>query len=422
MNLRAPRKNVKYRFSGSSSSDNDSFGDEDDEDDDFYSLSESESESDDSEAGYRSEVEDLEDSSIQNDTKEIVTSAKWEKIPEYTDTSITLKIKDKSFYSQKGKRPIDVYKNFISDDIIYIMVEETNRYADQYFDLNRVKPNARAQKWFDTDFNEMHKFIGIIMIMGIVKYPELRMYWSTGAINGQDIIRKTMSRDRFFIILKFWHFENNYEFEDSRSRLFKIEKILELFNDNCFKTLNPGTELVIDESMVPWRGRLVFRQYIKNKRHRYGVKLYKLCTVDGFTLNTIIYTGKCTKKTENLGHTHGVVLKLLTEYLHDNKILYCDNYYTSIGLAEDLLGKETKIVGTLRKNRKGIPTDLITQKLTKGQVIGLENSKDVKIFKWKDKRDVLMISTVPEHDLISKQSKRSNRYGQGVHKPKVILD
>jgi hypothetical protein len=27
---------------------------------------------------------------------------------------------------------------------------------------------------------------------------------------------------------------------------------------------------------VLWRGRLIFRQYIKNKKHKYGVKMYML--------------------------------------------------------------------------------------------------------------------------------------------------
>lgn len=33
---------------------------------------------------------------------------------------------------------------------------------------------------------------------------------------------------------------------------------------------------------VLWRGRLRFRQYIKGKRHKYGVKLYTLTEHQGF--------------------------------------------------------------------------------------------------------------------------------------------
>ena len=35
----------------------------------------------------------------------------------------------------------------------------------------------------------------------------------------------------------------------------------------------PGRDLSLNEAMVLWRGRLLFKQFIKNKRHKYGIKL-----------------------------------------------------------------------------------------------------------------------------------------------------
>ncbi|KAJ8942222.1 hypothetical protein NQ314_010122 [Rhamnusium bicolor] len=70
--------------------------------------------------------------------------------------------------------------------------------------------------------------------------------------------------------------------------------------------LTPGRILVIDESMIPFKGRVQFRQYIKNKSHKYGVKLYKICTVDGYTSKVIVYTGK-NEKVSGQGHSEIVV-------------------------------------------------------------------------------------------------------------------
>jgi hypothetical protein len=50
----------------------------------------------------------------------------------------------------------------------------------------------------------------------------------------------------------------------------------------------PSRELSIDEFMVLWRGRLRFRQYIKGKRHKFGIKLYVLCEPKGIALKIII--------------------------------------------------------------------------------------------------------------------------------------
>jgi len=85
-----------------------------------------------------------------------------------------------------------------------------------------------------------------------------------------------MARERFFALLQYWHFCDS-DHVDSSDRLFKISNLLEMINTNFQKVVEPGKELTIDESMIPWRSRLLFRQYIPNKRHKFGVKVYKLC-------------------------------------------------------------------------------------------------------------------------------------------------
>lgn len=45
-------------------------------------------------------------------------------------------------------------------------------------------------------------------------------------------------------------------------------------NVNFTKYFTPFQKLVIDESLVLFRGRLLFRQYIKSKAHRFGIKLF----------------------------------------------------------------------------------------------------------------------------------------------------
>ena len=70
-----------------------------------------------------------------------------------------------------------------------------------------------------------------------------------------------------------------------------------------------------------------------------------------------------------------------------------DNFYNSIPLAEYLLNKQTDVYRAHRKNQKDIPYDILKNKLKKDAVIGLEKSGNIKVIKWKNKRDVLMIST-----------------------------
>ena len=47
----------------------------------------------------------------------------------------------------------------------------------------------------------------------------------------------------------------------------------------------------IDESLVLFKGRLCFQQYIISKRARFGINLYQLCTCNGILLDFIVYHG-----------------------------------------------------------------------------------------------------------------------------------
>ena len=79
-----------------------------------------------------------------------------------------------------------------------------------------------------------------------------------------------MSRNRFQLLLRFFHFVNN--FVNSDDRLYKIRPIMDQFSNVLKKIYVPDKNLCIDESMMLWRGRLIFTQYIKNKKHKYGIK------------------------------------------------------------------------------------------------------------------------------------------------------
>lgn len=75
------------------------------------------------------------------------------------------------------------------------------------------------------------------------------------------------------------------------------------------------------------------------------------------------------------------------------------------------------MVGTLRLNRKGNPIEVVTAKLRRGEVIAQENSKGITVMKWKDKRDVLVLSTKHSDEMENITTKK------GVCcKPKIIID
>jgi hypothetical protein len=178
--------------------------------------------------------------------------------------------------------PIDCYRHFITDEIIDLMIRETNRYAEQYFQTHEITSRSKFRQWKLTTDQEMLKFLGIIIQMGLIKMPKLSYCWSSSQFYGSEIIRNSMLRERFELLLKFWHFSNNDNKNSNQDRLFKLKPLLNLLRARFSSVYIPGSVVTIKETMVPWQGRLSFKQYIPGKAHKYGVKIYKLAATNGY--------------------------------------------------------------------------------------------------------------------------------------------
>ena len=74
--------------------------------------------------------------------------------------------------------------------------------------------------------------------------------------------------------------------------------------------LSPS-RLAVDEVIVKYKGRVIFRQYIPKKHKHFGIKIYKLCDETGYTYNMTVYLGRDRQRTvQHLSATHTTVSKL----------------------------------------------------------------------------------------------------------------
>ena len=111
----------------------------------------------------------------------------------------------------------------------------------------------------------------------------------------------------------------------------------------------------------------------------------------------IFYTGKDTVFqiafiSGDTNKTAAIVLSLVEPLLNKGRTLWMDSFYNSPALAQKLKSLKTDCVGTLRLSRKDIPQKVKDTKLRKGELVA-EHSGPVSVLKWKDKKDVTMIST-----------------------------
>ncbi|XP_068204630.1 piggyBac transposable element-derived protein 4-like [Palaemon carinicauda] len=314
--------------------------------------------------------------------------------------------------------PLDVYKLFVTDEIFDLIVIETNRFYDTTAAMKPITRHSKMKAWKPVTKQDIEKFFGIFILMGLNKQPTFESYWSRSKMYGVDLIKTTMARNKFELILRFIHFADNSR-SDGSDRLFKLRPLIQLLSRN-FKKFTPGEKVVIDESMVLFRGRTILRQYNPSKSHKYGLKVYKLCSVDGYTWEFMIYKGKG-DNAPGIEHAEYITRALMDGLLSEGRTLYIDNFYSSVPLSRYLLGKSTYVCGTLRVNRKYVPKSVTRKKLKKGEVAAQQNSEGIKVIKWKDQRDVLMLTTVPEY---TKELVKTGKIKRGIEreKPQCILD
>lgn len=328
----------------------------------------------------------------------LINQSKWEPVSDervtfqftISDTGVPPDIIQKL----EGQHPVEYFLHFIDEEIITLFVEETNRFASQQPPNHRKK----MQQWKDTNAEEMKQFIGTIIWMGLMQLPKMRDYWAKKKIYSNPM-STVISRNRYEYILSMFHLSDNSQLRDPRDRLSKIAPFLDLLEEKYKASYIPEESVCIDESNVPFRGRIHFRQYIPNKRHKYGIKVFKLCVSGGYTWAFKVYTGK--EKVADMSVAEKVVTGLMEGLLDSGRTLYTDNWYTSVALSKTLIRRNTHLVGTLRANRKNNPRDVVMTKLKKGEKIARQNEDKTVVLKWKDKRDVMMLSTKHDDSMVN---------------------
>ncbi|KAJ8945521.1 hypothetical protein NQ314_009196 [Rhamnusium bicolor] len=99
-------------------------------------------------------------------------------------------------------------------------------------------------------------------------------------------------------------------------------------------------------------GRLVMRQYIKNKRHRYGIKLFKLCSSGGFTYSMQTYAGKNLELQKTTPTS--MVMNLCQPILNYGQTVITDNWYINVELAHAIVPTQNRI-GNIKYEPQMVP-------------------------------------------------------------------
>jgi len=113
-----------------------------------------------------------------------------------------------------------------------------------------------------TGLAELYCFFAMSLLTRNKKLS-LAEYWSKDKLLRSDIFGELMTRDRYFKLLQMLHFTDDVS--RTNDRLYKIRNV-EILPKAFNESFQPYQRLCIDESLLLYKGRLSFKQYIPSKR------------------------------------------------------------------------------------------------------------------------------------------------------------
>lgn len=247
----------------------------------------------------------------------------------------------------------------------------------------------------------IEQFMGTLMLMGVYRVPQMRMFWQEPT--RCPAVADNFPRKKFENVKRNLHFNNNVTMPVRNSsqfdKLYKIRPLLENIVSK-FRVLPLQEKVSIDEQMIPTHGRSPVRQYMPNKPHKWGIKVWALCGVTGMCYNIDVYTGKSLASHGEYGLGGNIVLQLLQDVVpkcENHKIAF-DNYFTSLPLLHRMHVDGWLAVGTIRGNRlRGCASSLRNESELKRRGRGshdwrCDTQKHVAVVCWYDKAAIQLAS------------------------------
>lgn len=175
------------------------------------------------------------------------------------------------------RNPIDFFLQYFENDFFEIIAFNTNLYTVQNNNTH-FKP---------TNKHEIQTLIAIHLIMGCLKFPRIRMYWEEKF--RVPLISNSMSRDRFLQLRNNLHIINNFDIPcNNVDKFIKVRSLYDQIKKKC-NNLPKVRNVCIDEQMVPFKGKLSVKQYMRGKSSPWGIKIFFLASECGIIYDFILY-------------------------------------------------------------------------------------------------------------------------------------
>ncbi|CAL5985127.1 Transposase_IS4 [Hexamita inflata] len=305
--------------------------------------------------------------------------------------------------SEHQKAIFDLFTEHFSRDMMLNVTKDTSNFMQW-----------RYGKGEQMSLDELYCMISVMLTMCVHSTRDIKDHWSANPMLLNPFIKETMSREQF---LQLWY---NLRFCDTKSTVqppqeelpdndedgdhsTKYEEYLSYSTKyekekNIVPTLtrvkifskkiqdqwqyayakyiptNNKFRYTIDESLLFFNGRVLFKVFNPMKPARFGIDFKVIAQTDfGYVIGFEMYCGKqegSEYKTDKNGTmTDKLVFRLLSKVMDHvqwerkdkQMVLYLYNGYTSARLAQQLASSGIRVCGTIQSTRMGLSRDEKTQ-------------------------------------------------------------
>ena len=161
--------------------------------------------------------------------------------------------------------------------------------------------------------------------MGLNSLPTMKYYWSKDNVFHNNFISSSMPRNHFLEIFYNLHLADNALEPNSGStnysKICKMKNFVEILLRNFQSDYKFGRYGSIDETMVKFKGRSSWKQYIPLKPIKRGYKIWCLCdSITGYLFNCRICLGNAETSDNESLLGERIVLTLIGDHHFEGNI------------------------------------------------------------------------------------------------------
>lgn len=156
--------------------------------------------------------------------------------------------------------PVEYFLTYISEEVFEEMSRCTNIYVME-----------TTGTILATTPDEIKRFLAVLMIMGTLKFPRMRMYWQPAT--QMPTICEVMNVNTFFKLRSALHVTESTTLPSPADTFWKVRLLLNAVKERVLQ-LPSSEHNIIDEQIIPFTGRVAAKQFIRNKPIPEGVKVF----------------------------------------------------------------------------------------------------------------------------------------------------